>query len=587
MKYRDKNGVLHEHTLIKGESAFESAQIGGYKKSEEQFYKDLGKLATTDNIKAVKDEISGEIDSVKSELVGKLEDIIKGDINFGGGSDYDNIQNPVKRRIGLISDIHVKYFDGKNDLIRALSTLKKIGCSHICFCGDVSSITSFNADEYRPLLEAMATQTDYVLGENFLSCRGNHDRYCTEEFWKQTMGCDSNFYSIIDGDVYLFLSINHEEGNSENSYSNAIAYLESIKAEIDGKRMFVFIHYPFTGHAGVQAGKRYGFKSVDEETAFYDYFKTQKAIIFGGHSHLSYTDEEIQSNINIDKDGMKNFATVHLPSIAYIRDYIFKDTKQENDESQCMVMDVYDGYVCLHCIDLKAQSVMSYNYVVFDELGRKRKNLIDYIYTIKDSGYDDVIDDCKSAYSDLFSSTEVVDNAILGVSTKVVSDTFLQQRNEITYSYTSITDNTPYNEVGYKLGTRTNSSGEETLIGDVNMAKRAGVTGYIPLQQGDTLLLNDQLMPTKLSANNVEFTNALGQSWGQNLYLSTYNSSGKMVYSLSAGSIDMYASSIRDNFDYELYESGCIKSMRYKGFDTKYFVRFTMIDVDKTVITRQ
>lgn len=68
MQYKDKNGVIHENVLIKGESAFESAQIGGYKGTEEEFYQDLGKMATTDDIDATKEELDDKISQQSKEI---------------------------------------------------------------------------------------------------------------------------------------------------------------------------------------------------------------------------------------------------------------------------------------------------------------------------------------------------------------------------------------------------------------------------------------------------------------------------------------------------------------------------------------
>ena len=48
MKYRDNNGDLHDFNVIKSPSAYESAKIGGYTGTEEDFYESLSKIDSFD-----------------------------------------------------------------------------------------------------------------------------------------------------------------------------------------------------------------------------------------------------------------------------------------------------------------------------------------------------------------------------------------------------------------------------------------------------------------------------------------------------------------------------------------------------------
>lgn len=75
MKYR-KNGILHDFDVIQGMSAYQSAVIGGYDKSEEEFYKELSDLATNTKVEEVKEEIEGEVGQLAEEIADQTNSFI-------------------------------------------------------------------------------------------------------------------------------------------------------------------------------------------------------------------------------------------------------------------------------------------------------------------------------------------------------------------------------------------------------------------------------------------------------------------------------------------------------------------------------
>lgn len=75
MKYRDKNGVLHDFDLIKGMSAYESAKIGSYTGTEEEFYRDLGDLATNESVDEKIDTVNDTIDELNQTIVDTSDDL--------------------------------------------------------------------------------------------------------------------------------------------------------------------------------------------------------------------------------------------------------------------------------------------------------------------------------------------------------------------------------------------------------------------------------------------------------------------------------------------------------------------------------
>lgn len=77
MKFRDKDGNLHDFAFARGMSAYEAYLLSNPTEplTEEEFYIQLGKFATTDDVAVVKGYTDDEIKNVKSEFDGKLENL--------------------------------------------------------------------------------------------------------------------------------------------------------------------------------------------------------------------------------------------------------------------------------------------------------------------------------------------------------------------------------------------------------------------------------------------------------------------------------------------------------------------------------
>lgn len=512
------------------------------------------------------EEVSAEVSEVKQSLdetIAKIDTIE----TSGNGSDYFNIKNPVRYRVGLCSDIHVGYWDGQRDFAKTLETFKDVGCEFVGFCGDIQSTTTFHEIEYEKFSEVMAS-APYVGGETFFGCRGNHDVFVSDDYWKTKTGCDTNYYFEKDGDVYVFLSPSQDTDGDDTvwtiDWTEAVEYLESVKQQISGKRIFAFVHYPFYGHAGVQPERAYGFKKGDAKaTAIYEYFKSQNAIIFGGHSHISYRDENRQSNLNIDRDGTNHFATYHLMSTAQSRDYDYSENKNHYDDvSEATVMDVCDGYVVLHNIDLVSKEIIN-SYVMFDDLGYTRKGLLDSIYTYNENeNYVDEVANGKASYSNLFPSVELIDNAVLLFHKKALNE-LLNPRyvptNQIAVSID--TNGSIYNGKGWREDTRLNSSGTETS------AAGYGVTGYIPYTKADTLYLyNCQLV---------------GNSNTSKDYLTLYDNDFNVLRSAS-----VFGFISNGSLPNDLDENGYVKSISALGnsYTTVAYIRFSASGVNENAI---
>lgn len=73
MKYRDTDGQLKDAFAFKGQSAYDSARIGGYTKSEQEFYEDLGHLASRADLIETQTRLEQELNAVASTIVHKVE----------------------------------------------------------------------------------------------------------------------------------------------------------------------------------------------------------------------------------------------------------------------------------------------------------------------------------------------------------------------------------------------------------------------------------------------------------------------------------------------------------------------------------
>lgn len=73
MKYRDTDGQLKDAVAFKGLSAYDSARMGGYTKSEQEFYEDLGHLASREELIETQTRLEQELNAVASTVTHKVE----------------------------------------------------------------------------------------------------------------------------------------------------------------------------------------------------------------------------------------------------------------------------------------------------------------------------------------------------------------------------------------------------------------------------------------------------------------------------------------------------------------------------------
>lgn len=147
--------------------------------------------------------------------------------------------------------------NGYDDFIQALSCSINNGIEFLCTCGDIGTnglksetSSSSNRVVELNLWKDLMTEKGNIAYPQFRikSCAGNHDSTLTTEQWKEKTGCDWSHYFIYKNELYIFISIKHQDsaqGMLDVAYEqNDIDFLKSVLNSYPNKRAFVFMHFP-------------------------------------------------------------------------------------------------------------------------------------------------------------------------------------------------------------------------------------------------------------------------------------------------------------------------------------------------------
>lgn len=276
---------------------------------------------------------------------------------------------------GLLSDVHVNLWSGDNNattFASALAFFEQQGCNFVCISGDLTN-TGFYMYEDDATIDAVnwydAEQfTEYKriceLHPNMpvYECCGNHEGYVkpiTENLADlETYTGNGLAYTMTQGnDVFIFVGQSDE--NIPMSNEHFLWLGNTLEANKD-KRCFVFIHpYVDASDSGNPLGlhktplfnyatvEKHGFDKNTFANLMANY---TNAILFHGHSHMRFENQENVSNANYST--ALGFKSVHVPSTAYCRDVRNKDengiNKMENVEiAQGYIAEVYENHLVL------------------------------------------------------------------------------------------------------------------------------------------------------------------------------------------------------------------------------------------------
>lgn len=286
---------------------------------------------------------------------------------------------PIERRtdhgekigcFAAVSDIHIflneaynneqNSINGDRDMQKAITRINAAGVDFTTCSGDM--ILSFlETDEAIKAELTKSTGIVQKLEKPFYPVKGNHDKEVPDDLWKSLTGCETE-YSFTYGDtVFLFLSIRpmkNTDSNDSTPYgSDKLDWLEARMKEAAGKRTVLVMHYPLYGTAGLLPGDRYGFSAGSkEETRIREMIAEHgNVIVFNGHTHFDFQSTATYPHINLYRFENVNSYTVHLPSVAYPRNYA---NNTITSESQGYIVELYrDGML------LKGMDFVTGNYM--------------------------------------------------------------------------------------------------------------------------------------------------------------------------------------------------------------------------------
>lgn len=291
---------------------------------------------------------------------------------------YSSPSSAFLYSFGALSDTHIQYTTGADDLRRALPYLDdKVDFN--CICGDlVWCATAEYMAEYKAIISDTALTTKPVY-----ECTGNHESYpanattglVDKSLWEDTTGwaghtdCvgDSMYYYFVRGnDVFIMFSLLTDDPMTFPD--GALDWLKEVLEANRNKRCFVFQHIHDPSDATADPSGTYSpiLDKGDDGVLFLKLLKHYaNAIWFHGHTHLSLTTE---------RDGYKPVSTargyksVHIPSLQGVRYWNDGDTAlqtsyetvnesgttitvQGGAHSEGYIVDVYDNKIVLRGID--------------------------------------------------------------------------------------------------------------------------------------------------------------------------------------------------------------------------------------------
>ena len=311
--------------------------------------------------------------------VGVLGSLFKDSSFLGDGTSSS--ENEKLYSYVVMSDVHqesTNFRNGIDDFDNAVSVMNDIDVDHVFITGDVGyDGTGAENGQYYELATYNAAISKST-GPKYYPVRGNHDTTFGDDVWLNYTGVAENFEIKVGNDVFLGMSM-YESGSHSatlaSPYGENAEWLLGKLDEHKGKRIFLMMHLPLLGGAGLLPGHSkyevYGFTSDSAEAAAIRSAieSTDNVVVFSGHTHFEFAVEETYPNVNVYDVEDKNVNLVHVPSVAYPRDVNGSDTNGSQDKSQCYIVDVYKTKVVLRGFDLVAGEYMK-----------------DYVYTLYNDG---------------------------------------------------------------------------------------------------------------------------------------------------------------------------------------------------------
>lgn len=267
------------------------------------------------------------------------------------GDDEETSMGKLMYNYVAISDVHVRETDSthnRKSVEKFSSFVGSIGTykpDFILCAGDIGrDYTEFeyNIFKYGRL----------YTGLPWYCVTGNHDVKYTEEQWLDLTGSYLNYTIDLDGDIYIFVSLDYHKGGKVDSlpYEDSMEWLEGELKKDKGHRIFLTIHFPPTGYSGLKGNQVYGFEAdcTQDDEIVKMIRETGNVILFTGHTHLMFEVEEKDSDVTVYSFPEENCHFVHIPSLGWPID---ANAGYSQSESQFFFVNVYEDGVVLEGAD--------------------------------------------------------------------------------------------------------------------------------------------------------------------------------------------------------------------------------------------
>lgn len=295
------------------------------------------------------------------------------------------LENP-QYSFGVMSDIHIpsdetsdtvygSKYQGITKFTNAINKLKDTDLDFLCATGDLT--TYGNDTQYTNVANIVNN-----LNKPFYSCNGNHDMmYNTtnDAKWNTHFGHNMNYVFTKNNDVFIFMNLTTGGTTIDTPYTTNVDWLETQLNNYKSKRVFLFMHLPLTGYAGLKTNEKYGFSDAStEDERILSLLKQHLNVhCFSGHTHYTFELQEDYPDIIVSKLDYYNISLIHVPSLTQPRDKAgnMTDLSVSNQYLEMFKVDVYENKIILHAYNVATEKDV-YTYEISTDADYTKANSI-------------------------------------------------------------------------------------------------------------------------------------------------------------------------------------------------------------------
>lgn len=287
---------------------------------------------------------------------------------------------------GVMSDMHIptdetsdtvygSTYKGITKFTNVVNKLKDTDLDFICATGDMT--TYGNATQYTNVANIVKN-----LNKPFYSCNGNHDMIYNNENdtkWKTYFGHNMNYVFTKNNDVFIFMNLTTSGTTIDTPYTTNVDWLETQLNNYKNKRVFLFMHLPLTGYAGLKTSEKYGFSdgSTEDERILSLLKQHLNVHCFSGHTHYTFALQEDYPDIIVAKLDYYNISLIHVPSLTQPRNKAgnMTDLSVSNQHLEMFKVDVYENKIILHAYNVATEEDV-YTYEISTDADYTKANSI-------------------------------------------------------------------------------------------------------------------------------------------------------------------------------------------------------------------